>query len=962
MRAGSTAGVRGGVVVLIGVIALSSTLLTGPPASAAVSGASSTTTTEVAAGTQAPLSGLSVSVGDAEAVDVNVATTRGTLTVNTGTGVALAYGYASTGAEVAFGGTGAQVNAALASLTLTTSSSDKASTATISITARNADGYIYSSQTEHFYEYVASSGVTWSSARTAATGRSYRGQSGYLATVPNSRINDLITSKIPGALNVWLGGRGTLNTGGYGRVWTWVDGPLAGQPFSRCSSAGESVSCDFVDSSSFYYAWAPGEPNNYTGGEPYIVTNWTTANGRWNDLPNSAPGISGYVVEYGNQPVGSSGFSGVYKASSTVAIKGTPDAPGGVSASAGEGQATVTFSAPGNDGGAAIDGYRVTTNPGGSTTACTSPCTITGLTAGQNYSFTVEAHNAYGWSAASASASTTPGVRPGTPSGIPTLLLKDHAPSASASATGYPAPTYTVTAGTLPGGVTLNATTGALEGAPTSTGSFLFTVTASNTYGSASAGFAIDVESVPVIGTTALGSIRWNTPYDGLLAASAVPNATWSVTAGGLPDGLTLDADGRLHGTPTAVGAYSVSLTATNSHGSDTVALAGSVDPIPATAPSITLVTPSDSSLTLAFDAPASTGGASVSGYEYSIDGGSTWLPGAFGVTTSPLTVTGLANGTAYDIMLRAVTAAGGGAASAPAPGTPRTIASAVTLATVTPGDHSAAVAFTPPADNGGSAILGYRYSIDGGTTWSSSMVSTLTSPITIYGLENGRTYSIALRAVTAAGDGVASTSLSTVPISEPVSLPGDSTPPELPPGSAGASQNGQSVTTTSGARGTGWHVSTASTTLMLEAYDARARLVAKSGGEAYFEGYVNGYVGVSGEGFKPGSTVDIWVFSTPVKLGSLTVEGDGTFSGMLRLPTSIEAGTHTIQVNGVTASEETASTSVGLRVSAAVPRLASTGADVTWWPVAALLIGAGTTLLLVSRRRPASTQQPAGS
>jgi len=956
MRVGTTQYSRWSMIALVAALVLLGSALGAPPAEATVSGVSPTSTAEVAAGTPVVLEGMSVTVGDAENVDVNVATSRGTLTVNTSSGITLAYGYAASGSEVAFGGTGAQVNAALASLTLTTSASDKGSSATISMTAREADGYIYSSETQHFYEYVAAGGITWSSARTAASARSYRGQAGYLATVPSANVNDLITSKIPGALNVWLGGRGDLNIGGYGRVWSWVDGPRAGQPFTRCSSAGESVACNFVDSTGFYYAWAPGEPNNYTGGEPYIVTNWNSANGRWNDLPNSAGGISGYVVEYGDQAIGSSGFGGVYKASSTVMIAGVPAAPGGVTATAGEGLAVVTFSVPTSDGGADIDAYRVTANPGGTVTTCTSPCTIEDLTPGQAYSFTVEAHNRYGWSAPSTAASATPGVRPGAPAGVPDLLLKDHDPSVSVTATGYPAPTYTVTAGVLPDGVSLNSSTGALEGAPTVTGAFSFTITGSNTYGSAATDFAVDVESIPVIGTGDLGTIRWNTAYEVLLEASAVPNALWSVTAGTLPAGLDLDADGRLHGTPTAIGAYSVSLTATNSHGSDTVSYTGTVAPIPATAPSITLVTPADKSLTLAFDAPASLGGATISGYEYSIDGGFTWHAAPFGVVASPVTIGGLVNGTDYEVQLRAVTAAGGGAASVAASGTPRTIASEVTLMTLNPGDRSVTASFAPPADNGGSAILGYRYSLDGGATWSSSIVPTLTSPLTIYGLDNGSAYSIALRAVTAAGDGVGSAPMSVVPVSKPVPLPGQSAPPALSPGTSGASQNGQSVATESGPRTTGWHVSTPSTSLLIEVYDSGAQLVARSGGEAYFEGYVNGYVGVHGYGFKPGSTVDIWVFSTPHKLGSLTVAADGSFSGMLRLPASIEAGTHTIQVNGVTATQQTTSVSVGLRVSAAAPRLASTGGDVTWLPLAALLIGTGTTLLVINRRRLSAT------
>ncbi|OXM82586.1 adhesin [Paenibacillus rigui] len=94
-----------------------------------------------------------------------------------------------------------------------------------------------------------------------------------------------------------------------------------------------------------------------------------------------------------------------------------PDAPSGVSAAAGDGQATISFTAPVNEGGTAITGYTVTANPGGLTaTGATSPITIAGLTNGTAYTFTVVATNAAGNSADSSAVSVTPQVPiPGAP-------------------------------------------------------------------------------------------------------------------------------------------------------------------------------------------------------------------------------------------------------------------------------------------------------------------------------------------------------------------------------------------------------------------------------------------------------------------------------------------------------------------------------------------------------------------
>ena len=91
--------------------------------------------------------------------------------------------------------------------------------------------------------------------------------------------------------------------------------------------------------------------------------------------------------------------------------EGVPGAPTGVSASAGNGEATISWTAPTSNGGAAITGYTVTASPGGlncNATGATS-CTVTGLSNGTSYTFTVIATNSVGNSASSsASSAVTP--------------------------------------------------------------------------------------------------------------------------------------------------------------------------------------------------------------------------------------------------------------------------------------------------------------------------------------------------------------------------------------------------------------------------------------------------------------------------------------------------------------------------------------------------------------------------
>jgi hypothetical protein len=93
-------------------------------------------------------------------------------------------------------------------------------------------------------------------------------------------------------------------------------------------------------------------------------------------------------------------------ATTTATPLTVPDAPTGVSATAGNTQATVSFTAPVSNGGAAITGYTVTSNPGGFTaTGSSSPLTVTGLTNGTAYTFTVVATNSVGDSTPSAASS-----------------------------------------------------------------------------------------------------------------------------------------------------------------------------------------------------------------------------------------------------------------------------------------------------------------------------------------------------------------------------------------------------------------------------------------------------------------------------------------------------------------------------------------------------------------------------
>ena len=140
-------------------------------------------------------------------------------------------------------------------------------------------------------------------------------------------------------------------------------------------------------------------------------------------------------------------------------------------------------------------------------------------------------------------------------------------------ATGYPAPTFSISSGTLPSGVTLSAG-GLLSGTPAdgTGGTYTITLKVANGVGiDATQAFTLTVNQAPAI--TSAGKVTFTAGTAGAFTVSSTgfPSPKFSLASGTLPAGVTLSSTGSLAGTPDegTGGIWPIKIKATNGVGFD---------------------------------------------------------------------------------------------------------------------------------------------------------------------------------------------------------------------------------------------------------------------------------------------------------------------------------------------------------------------------------------------------------
>ena len=470
----------------------------------------------------------------------------------------------------------------------------------------------------------------------------------------------------------------------------------------------------------------------------------------------------------------------------------TPGTPTGLTASGLNASASLSWTAPTDNGGSPITDYTVQYKPNGGgswftfshTVSTATTQTVTGLTNGTLYLFQIAAVNAAGTGTYSSSASATPVGVPVAPTSL--TITAGHL-----SATlGWTAPSnnggsaitdYTVQyklngAGswTTFSHSASTATTQTITGLTNGT-AYLFQVAAVNANGTgafvtSTANSLLYTPQAPTgltltNGTSQTAQLSWTAPTD--TGGSSITNYSIQYQVVGAGSWTTFSHSASTTTSATITGltngqSYNFQVAAINGTGTGPYAQVtnGVIGSLPDVPTSLS-ITSGDASASLSWTAPANTGGSSITDYvvQYQVNGfGEPWVtvPHTPSATTTA-TITGLTNGITYNFQVAAVTAIGTGSFVTSSPTNIIWTPSAPLNLQAVAGNQSASLSWSDPADGGGDALTDFviQYQAQGAGSWATFAHGT--SPIhsvTITGLTNGTTYLFRVAAVSGAGTG----------------------------------------------------------------------------------------------------------------------------------------------------------------------------------------------------------------
>ena len=484
-----------------------------------------------------------------------------------------------------------------------------------------------------------------------------------------------------------------------------------------------------------------------------------------------------------------------------MGISSLPSSPLNLQADASSGYVTLTWDEPADNGGASIINYKIYRggSPGGETYLATVGNVTTyndTSVAHQMYYYKVSALNPAGEGALSGEAGpVTPFAAPGAPTGLTAtpgegqIVLEWLAPLNDG---GQAVTNYTVHRGASPGTETYLATVGNVltyTDLSVGSGTYYYKVAAVNSVGegakSNEAGpvAPLSVPSAPSGLTAIVGNgqvaLNWSAPASSGGSSITGYNIYRGTTSGGETllerIGVTLNyTDTDLTNGVT----YYYRVSANNSLGEGAESDEVSITPagVPS-APTLNTATPGDGYVVLAWTAPNSGGSAitNYSVYRSNVSGGEALLITLGDVLT--WNDTGLTNGQTYYYKVSATNAQGESMLSNELNATPAVAPSAPVLDSAVAGAEQAALSWSAPASDGGSAIINYKV-YRGNASGNLTLVATLDDVLAYNdtGLTDGQVYYYRISAVNLVGESALSNELNVTPgavPSEPIGLRG---------------------------------------------------------------------------------------------------------------------------------------------------------------------------------------------